>query len=205
MTKKPTMCGVSLDDLFKDNEFGFEVVEDDENIKSIPPFLVREVVDWSHIQQLSKQELKDHLVEKRIIERDSIIYKTLHNKANEFIILHGYEYDPFYIVATIISSDNSYNHVSIVAIERRDESLFILDIKVRNKDANKGYGSLLMELLKTNAVQHNKKQITGDLTPEDLSDHGDRLVHFYKRHGFEVEEFGHYAKIKWVNLNQLRD
>ncbi|ATF13626.1 N-acetyltransferase [Brevibacillus brevis X23] len=199
MPKELMIGGIDLFEALKD--IGFEEVDDDTNNDFIPPFMVREVVDWSHVQKLSCDDLKAHLIEKHVIEKESIIYNTLINKDKEFIILYGYEYDPFYIVATIISSDNSYNHVSIAALERQDGALFILDIKVRNKDASKGYGSLLVQQLKANAIQQNKKQITGDLTPEDLNDHGDRLVHFYKKHGFEIEEFGHYAKIKWINPN----
>ncbi|WP_064199033.1 GNAT family N-acetyltransferase [Brevibacillus brevis] len=197
MSEKLMIGGVDLFKALKD--MGFEDEDDGTNNDFIPPFQVREVVEWSHVQKLSRDELKAHLLEKHIIEKESIIFSTLINKDKEFIIVYGYDYDPFYIVATIISSDNSYNHISIAAMERQDGSLFILDISVRNKDANNGYGTILMEQLKANAKQHNKRQITGDLTPDDLSDHGDRLIHFYKKHGFEVEEFGHYAKIRWVN------
>ncbi|NRS52072.1 N-acetyltransferase [Brevibacillus sp. HB2.2] len=182
-------------------DFGFEEVEIDKENEITPPFLVREVVDWNHIQKLSLDELKAYLIEKHILEKESIIYSTFLNKDKEFIILYGYECDPFYIVAAIIGSDNSCKNARIAAMDRQDGSLFILDIKVRIKDANKGHGTILMEQLKANAKQHNKREITGDLTPDDLSDHGDRLVHFYKKHGFEIEEFGHYAKIKWVNPN----
>ncbi|MGG4498527.1 hypothetical protein [Brevibacillus reuszeri] len=197
MSEDIRIGGINLFDMLKD--MGFEDVKDEDKNKTAPPFLVRDTVDWNLIQKLSVTELKDYLVETRFIEQDSIIYKTLHSEASEFIILYGYEYDPFYVVATIIAADSSYNHASIAGMERQNESVFILDIKVRNKDANKGYGSLLLEQLKTNAISKGKYMITGDLTPEDLRDHGDRLIHFYRKHGFEIEEFGHYAKIKWTN------
>jgi ribosomal protein S18 acetylase RimI-like enzyme len=200
VSKEIMIGGVNLFDVLKD--IGFEEVEDDTNNDFIPPFLVREDVEWSHIQKLSCDELKAHLIEKHIIEKESIIYSTLINKDKEFIILYGYEYDPFYIVATIIGSDNSYNHVSLAAMERQDGSVNILNINVRDNDANNGYGSILMKQLLKVAISNDIGVVRGEIVPQDYATHKDRLFHFYKKHDFNIEDFGHFATIKWENPNK---
>jgi GNAT superfamily N-acetyltransferase len=165
---------------------------------AITPFTPR-LFDWEHMQSMSCEEIRNYLIGNHIMDQKQIIFKTQLTKLKDFIILYGYKYDNYYISAVIISPENKYSFASIAATEKTNNSLLILDIKVNRKEANRGYGSILLKQLIKNAIENGKESITGTLTPADLLDHGERLVHFYKKHGFKVEIFGNYGKIKWIN------
>ncbi|QFT88459.1 hypothetical protein FIU87_07375 [Bacillus sp. THAF10] len=72
---------------------------------------------------------------------------------------------------------------SIQATYKDNGTLFIGDIK---GPENKGYGSICMDYLKEVAKDQNVHTITGDIAKRDW-DHLERLVHFYKKHDFDVE------------------
>ena len=65
----------------------------------------------------------------------------------------------------------------------------IYDIQMMDNFINRGLGSFLIQVLKTVAKQRNIKKITGDLSVVDLDGHKDRLLHFYKKHGFFIEKY----------------
>ncbi|TPG68658.1 GNAT family N-acetyltransferase [Brevibacillus laterosporus] len=206
MERKLKIGGVDMNDILKDilKDIELETTEDDELIDFTPPFTIRKVCDWKHIQKLSKVGLKEYLLNQRVLRKESVIYNTHLNTEKDFIILYGDAHDPYFIVASIISPDNAYNYVSIAAMESGNNSLYISDINVKEIETNKGYGSLLLNQLKANALQYNKNRITGTLTSADLTDHGNRLVHFYRKHDFEVELFGSIGKVVW-NINSSTD
>ncbi len=62
-------------------------------------------------------------------------------------------------------------------------SLWIDDIQ---GISNNGFGTLLIEQTILIARQMNCKTIRGELSPIDLADHRERLLHFYKKLGFTV-------------------
>lgn len=71
---------------------------------------------------------------------------------------------------------------SIEAKYKKDNTIHIGDIK---GPENKGYGSICMDYLKETAKEQNIHYITGDLVKRDW-DHLDRLIHFYRKHDFDV-------------------
>lgn len=71
---------------------------------------------------------------------------------------------------------------SIQAVYQDDETIKIGDIK---GPSNLGYGSICMSYLKEIARNQNIPYITGDLAERDW-DHLNRLIHFYKKHHFQV-------------------
>ncbi|MGD8190956.1 GNAT family N-acetyltransferase [Brevibacillus ginsengisoli] len=180
------------------NEIGEEVEESEQLLNSS---FKPNSFDWNLVQQLSHGELESHLRNINIIDQELTVYAVERTLGNEFLILTGYSYDMFYIRAVIVKPDNSIKFVGICAKEMSDNRLHILDINVKKKDANKGYGSILLAHLIKVASNNSVRTITGELTPEDLRSHGDRLKYFYKKHGFEIEDFGHFANIKWTNSN----
>lgn len=71
---------------------------------------------------------------------------------------------------------------SIQATFSDQNSIHIGDIK---GPTNKGYGSICIDYLKELALVQNIPVIKGDIAERDWN-HLDRLVHFYKKHDFEV-------------------
>jgi ribosomal protein S18 acetylase RimI-like enzyme len=61
----------------------------------------------------------------------------------------------------------------------------LADIEIEEYLSNHGYGSILLSTLIEIAEKRNINSITGWISSVD-SDHIDRLVHFYKKHNFEV-------------------
>lgn len=72
---------------------------------------------------------------------------------------------------------------SIQAYYADEERIHIGDIK---GPENKGFGSICMNYLKEIAADQNLQTITGDIVKRDW-DHKERLVHFYKKHDFQVK------------------
>ncbi|MFP3391776.1 hypothetical protein [Brevibacillus sp. SIMBA_040] len=153
-------------------------------------------LNWTLVQSLSHRELEAHLRNLHIIDMEQLVFDVVKTKSDELMILTGYAYDKYYTRAIIVKPDNNINGVSIGAFEMKDGRLHITDIRVNKKDANKGYGAQLIKA----AINNDIKVITGEITPEDYRSHSDRLFHFYDKHGFIIEDFGHFAKIKWENL-----
>ncbi|KZZ83610.1 MULTISPECIES: hypothetical protein [Bacillaceae] len=86
---------------------------------------------------------------------------------------------------------------SIQATYKTDDTIKIGDIK---GPSNKGYGSICMNYLKQKARQNNIPYIVGDIAERDW-DHVDRLVHFYKKHQFNVDldSENKCGEILWIN------
>lgn len=64
-------------------------------------------------------------------------------------------------------------------------SISLADIEIEEYLSNHGYGSILLSSLIEIAKQRNINSITGWISSVD-SGHIDRLVHFYKKHNFDV-------------------
>jgi ribosomal protein S18 acetylase RimI-like enzyme len=71
--------------------------------------------------------------------------------------------------------------------------IHLTDIKIFGNNQNKGYGSILIDKLKEIAIQKGIKKITGEISTVDF-DHIDRLIHFYKKNDFIVDDSG---SIEW--------
>ncbi|NGP46522.1 hypothetical protein G4V62_16790 [Bacillaceae bacterium SIJ1] len=65
----------------------------------------------------------------------------------------------------------------------KEGTLWIGDIK---GEVNQGFGSICMAYLKEQAEEYNAWRIEGDLAKRDWG-HLDRLIHFYQKHGFDVQ------------------
>ncbi|TMW73459.1 hypothetical protein [Alteribacter natronophilus] len=84
---------------------------------------------------------------------------------------------------------------AIQASYEDDRTIQIDDIKGQE---NKGFGTVCMHYLKKTAQQQNINFITGNLVKRDW-DHIDRLIHFYRKHNFQVEvnSSEQVGRIKW--------
>lgn len=75
----------------------------------------------------------------------------------------------------------------IQCVLENENTLLIGDIiHIYKKYHNKGYGTKMMEKLLEYTKENNIKTIYGNLSLNDI-DHKDRLLHFYKKFGFDVE------------------
>ncbi|MGL4666341.1 MAG: hypothetical protein ACRCWR_00235 [Saezia sp.] len=68
-------------------------------------------------------------------------------------------------------------------------NMFIVEV---GTERNKGYGSCLIELLKSIGKEYSVSIITGNLESTDLLDkydpeHKSRMLHFYEKHGFKIK------------------
>ena len=87
------------------------------------------------------------------------------------------------MINTCTSSYQGHWEFAIQAEYYDSYSLHIDDIK---GEENRGFGSICMHYLKEHASRQNIQQITGDLAKRDWQ-HLDRLIHFYRKHDFEVD------------------
>jgi GNAT superfamily N-acetyltransferase len=84
-------------------------------------------------------------------------------------------------------------------------NISLADIEIEEYLSNHGYGSILLSTLIEIAKKRKINSITGWISSVD-SDHTERLVHFYKKHNFEVilnEDSRDSLKIgdlKWKNI-----
>ncbi|MGM0836718.1 MAG: hypothetical protein ACQEV7_11200 [Bacillota bacterium] len=87
----------------------------------------------------------------------------------------------------------------IQATYKDEDTIFIGDIK---GPENKGFGTICMNYLKEMAKEQNIRYITGDIAKRDW-DHVERLVHFYKKHRFQVKinEEHKTGEIVWQPYN----
>lgn len=75
----------------------------------------------------------------------------------------------------------------IQCVLENENTLLIGDIiHTHKKYHNKGYGTKMMEKLFEYTKENNIQTIYGNLSLNDI-DHKDRLLHFYKKFGFNVE------------------
>lgn len=83
--------------------------------------------------------------------------------------------------------DYKVNHfdTKLEALFSSDETTIIIGDLI-GKTRNKGIGQALMELLFEIAKENEITKIIGELGSADLSDHKERLVHFYEKMGFTV-------------------
>ncbi|MFA9560109.1 hypothetical protein ACERII_22600 [Evansella sp. AB-rgal1] len=65
-----------------------------------------------------------------------------------------------------------------------DENKIHID-DIRGEE-NRGFGTVCMKYLKEHAEDQNVQYITGDIVKRDW-DHLDRLIHFYKKHNFQID------------------
>ena len=76
--------------------------------------------------------------------------------------------------------------VSFTHFTRHAEHIYITEF---NGDYySRGYGSMVMEALIHYAQVMDIRHIRGSLSFVDLNSHKDRLLHFYRKHGFEIFE-----------------
>ncbi|GAA0501734.1 hypothetical protein GCM10008986_31540 [Salinibacillus aidingensis] len=82
----------------------------------------------------------------------------------------------------------------------------LADIDIKEHMSNEGYGSILLNNLIKIAIKRNVSMISGWISSVD-EDHIERLLYFYKKHGFEVvlKETGNKTNnigdLVWINNN----
>lgn len=83
------------------------------------------------------------------------------------------------------------------ALFESDNKVLLADIDNRGC-INHGIGSMLIERFEEICLENGVKKIYGNLANVDL-DHKDRLIHFYKKHGYSIveenEEKSYWGKI----------
>lgn len=80
-----------------------------------------------------------------------------------------------------------------------DKKVLLADIN-NEKCINHGVGSALITRFEDICLEHGVKEIHGNLANVDL-DHKDRLVHFYKKHGYSIVEENE-EKIYWGKITK---
>lgn len=90
---------------------------------------------------------------------------------------------------TLVSSSSIKYSDAALAASYKNGYLWINDVTTKN--INIGYGSLLIEELMLFCKRKKIAEIGGKLSQVDLYDkddshHGERLQHFYRKHGFEI-------------------
>ncbi|NEZ45448.1 GNAT family N-acetyltransferase [Paenibacillus alvei] len=108
------------------------------------------------------------------------------NNKGEKVILYGLKNDDD-VEINVISPYRNYKYLTLYAeINAKDKSVYIVDIQSSEENANRGYGTLAMEslihLIKRKAI----KRVWGRISSVDAN-HYDRLAHFYKKVGFNVD------------------
>lgn len=144
--------------------------------------------------QLINQE-KDKLEK----EGHSII-KTEKNRNGNHLILYSPRHNKDYIFARIIRIDGSVSSFinddikMFVSKQRTTNSFHINNIFIYGENQNQGYGSILMNQLIENARIQFIDFIDGYMTPPHDEVHEQRLRHFYKKHGFTIDQ---HRNILW--------
>lgn len=69
---------------------------------------------------------------------------------------------------------------------KNPNEIFIDDIKINIQ--NKGIGTQAIKYLEKIAIDNDIKIIRGELSPIDLNDYEEMLIHFYKKQGFNIQD-----------------
>lgn len=85
----------------------------------------------------------------------------------------------------IFGRNGGLNRINYINFCIRSERLFISEFWTN--PVNEGNGTKMMKCLFKFAEMKEVKTICGVLNCDDVADHGDRLLHFYKKHGFEIK------------------
>lgn len=111
---------------------------------------------------------------------------------------------PLILFTIFVNNKPIYKMNCVLDCENR---IMIGDISPVNSQSifrqeNRGYGSLLMEELLFYAKENKIKELYGNLATVDI-DHKDRLIHYYKKYGFEVDLFkesknGYFGRISKI-------
>ncbi len=88
----------------------------------------------------------------------------------------------------VVNMKNSDIVLCRILISERSNYIYIHDIYSYGF-INQGYGSIAMEYLIKEGKKLNKEYLIGEISYVD-HDHINRLKHFYKKHGFEIQENG---------------
>lgn len=83
--------------------------------------------------------------------------------------------------------------IAIYRNEKSDlvpDSLWISDFTMDSDCRNMGLGSKMMQSAIQYAKHNRMSYIAGELSFVDIEDHGERLKHFYTKHGFTISDTG---------------
>lgn len=81
-----------------------------------------------------------------------------------------------------------YNAKSIAVLKAMFDKnrVLLADIDIPRRYVNQGIGSKLIERFEDICKKKGITEICGNLSDSDV-DHKDRLLHFYKKHGYEID------------------
>lgn len=81
---------------------------------------------------------------------------------------------------------NKEGNIQLLGTKETDKEILLGDIKIFEKNINKGYGTILVKKLIEYAQENNFKKIYGNITEVDWN-HIERLKYFYSKFNFKVE------------------
>lgn len=110
--------------------------------------------------------------------------KLVKTKNRDNVCLVHFIFEQMGIIKAI---DRYGNGGKLTYLFLRDENNNYIKIgDIEYKKINQGIGSEALFYLCEFAQQNNVKYIKGWLAPVDLSNHKERLIHFYKKNGFKI-------------------
>jgi GNAT superfamily N-acetyltransferase len=101
-----------------------------------------------------------------------------------------------YLVHTAVEADLGNIHIltrngldgNLQYLVGGDKEKYLRICDTRYQALNQGIGSQILAFLEEIARQKQCDRINGWLSPVDLNDHGDRLLHFCDKNGFMLTE-----------------
>ncbi|MTI47975.1 MAG: GNAT family N-acetyltransferase [Firmicutes bacterium] len=127
-----------------------------------------------------KENYLDHNVIKTVKNNDVCLFNVLLSKSNNPNI-------SFYRIRIF----NYKEHIGYVNysmdIGEENSNLYIRDINIEDKWINEGIGTKIIEYLEKIANLEGLVYIRGELSEYDIEDHGDRLINFYNKNGFQIK------------------
>lgn len=105
---------------------------------------------------------------------------------------------PVYLVHCIAPEDDPYNGGFIYVLNTKgfdgclnyivfkgDEQRIKI-VAVNHKKHNRGIGTQLLNYMEELVVNYGVNKIFAPLSPLDLKNHGDRLLHFFEKNGYRI-------------------
>lgn len=139
---------------------------------------------------------------KQYLKDDFKHYKIISTNSDETVYLIHIDYADgrkrIYHGKIYIQTINGI--ISVLSYECYDykREIIIHDIAPYNDKSYycKGIGSELIDFLKQIAKEKKWLLLKGSLSPNDLQDHGERLIYFYTKKGFTIKDYSMYISYK---------
>lgn len=114
-------------------------------------------------------------------------------KKQEDVILYKYKMErcEFDVFIDIPFGSETRNVLSLfTTLDNELKIIKIDDIQIAEENTHKGYGTVALNYLVNKSKKDGIKKINGTISSIDYEDHGDRLVEFYEKFGFDINISG---------------